>query len=92
MAEVPKLSGETKPLSRLSACHLLGLSQCMSLVQFVQSHLPYGGGNGVLVLESSVPALVFLAVGNDLVNVAVGCHKGRKQEEEREHVDGIQSE
>lgn len=68
------------------------MSQCMFPVQFVQSHLPYGGGNGGLVLESSVPALVFLAVGNDLVDVAVGCHKGREKEEEREHVDGIRSE
>jgi hypothetical protein len=44
-----------------------------------------GGRNGVLVLESSVPALVFLAIGDDLVNVAVSCHKGRKKDEEGEH-------
>lgn len=46
-------------------------------------------GNGVLVLEGSVPALVFLAVDDDLFNVTVGCHKGRKKEEEREHDNGV---
>lgn len=47
------------------------------------------GRNGVLVLESSVPALVFLAIGDDLVNVTVSCHKGRKKNEEGEHSDGV---
>jgi hypothetical protein len=61
-------------------------------MNFPQTHLPYGGGNGVLVFQSGVPSLVLLAIGNNLVNVAVGCHKGREQEDEREHGDGIQSE
>jgi len=45
-----------------------------------------GGRDGVLVLERSIPALVFLAVCDDLVNMAVGSRKGRKKEEKGEHL------
>jgi len=35
-----------------------------------------GGGDGVLVLESSVPALVLRAISDDFVDMAVGSDEG----------------
>src|SRR5689334_1974977 len=37
----------------------------------------YGLGDGILVPEGGVPTLIFHAVGDDLVDVAVGSHEGQ---------------
>jgi len=41
--------------------------------------------DGGLVFQRSIPTLVGLAIGNDAVNVAMGCHEGREKNEEGEH-------
>lgn len=42
----------------------------------------YGCGDGGLVFERGVPALVCDAVGDDFVDVAVGCDEGGEEEDE----------
>jgi hypothetical protein len=45
----------------------------------------YSRGDGSLVLECSVPALVCHAIGDDFVNMTVCCHERREEENEGEH-------
>lgn len=48
--------------------------------------LPANGlRNGALVFQRRVPTLVLFAIGNDLVDMAVSCHKRREKNEEGEH-------
>jgi hypothetical protein len=59
-----------------------------SVVEVVR--LPsYSRGDGSLVLERSVPTLVCHAIGDDFVDVTVGCHEGRKEENEGKHYSEV---
>ena len=82
--------GETVALARLVANDgrsAEGIGGDKAVVKVIG--LPaYGGGDGVLVLEGCIPALVLLAADEDTLDVAVGCHKGRNKEEEGKHGEG----